>query len=56
MKDKISPILPNYFKLGKLKKVDTKEKTMIIEASNKIPVGNYGDRVVVNAKAARIIM
>ena len=56
MKDKISPILPNYFKLGKLKKVDTKEKTMIIEASNKIPVDNYGDRVVVNAKAARIIM
>ena len=56
VKDKISPILPNYFKLGKLKKVDTEEKTIIIEASNKILVGNYRDGVAVNAKAARIIM
>ena len=33
VKDKISPITPNYFELGKLNKVDIEEKTMTIEAS-----------------------
>ena len=55
VKDKIFPIPPNYFKLGKLKKVDIQEKTIIIEASNEIPVGNCGDGVAVNTKAARIM-
>ena len=55
MKDKIFPIPQNYFRLGKLKKVDIEEKTIIIEASNKIPVGNCGDVVAVNTKAARIM-
>ena len=55
MKDKIFPIPPNYFKLGKLKKVDIEEISIIIEASSKIPVGNCGDGVAVNTKAARIM-
>ena len=31
VKDKISPIPQKYLKLGKLKKVDIEEKTIIIE-------------------------
>ena len=55
VKDKIFPILPNYFNLGKLKKVDIEEKAIIIKASNKIPVGYCEDGVAANTKAARII-
>ena len=55
VKDKISPAPPNYFMLGKLKKVDIEEKTITIEASNKIAVGNCGDGVAANMKAARIM-
>ena len=55
MEDKIFPIPPNYFNLGRLKKVDIEEKTIIIEASSRIPVGNYRDGVDVNTKAARIM-
>ena len=45
MKDKISPIPPNYFKLEKLKKVDIKEKI----------IDNCGDGVTVNTKAATVM-
>ena len=55
VKDKTFLIPPNYFYLGKLKKVDIEGKTIIIEGSNKIPVGNCGDWVAVNTKAARIM-
>ena len=55
VKDKISPVPPNYFMLGKLKKVDIEEKTITIEASNKIPVGNCGYGVAANIKAVRIM-
>ena len=41
VKDKIFPIPPNYIRLGKLKNVDIEEKTIIIKASDKIPVGNW---------------
>ena len=55
MNDKIFLIPPNYFKLGKVKKIDIQKNPIIIEPSNKIPIGNYVDRVDVNTKAARIM-
>ena len=54
MKDEIFPIPPNYFKLGKLKKVDIEKNTIIIKASNKTPIGNCGDNLAMNTKAPRI--
>ena len=55
VEDKIFPVPPNCFNLGRLKKVDIEEKNIIIEASNSIPVGNYRDGVAINTKAARIM-
>ena len=52
---KFFPIPPNYLQLEKVKKVDIEEDNTITEASNKIPVGNSGDGVTVNTKAARIM-
>ena len=46
---------PKYFKLGKLKTLDVENQTIEIEASPNIPVGNCGDGVAVNTKAARIM-
>ena len=52
--DKIWPIPSKYFKLGKLKNLDVENQTIEIEASPNLPVGNCGDGVAVNTKAARI--
>ena len=51
--DKIWPMPPKYFKLGKLKTLDVENQTIEIEASPNL--GNCGDGVAVNTKAARIM-
>ena len=43
---------PCYFKLGKVKYVDAERKTIHIEMDKNLPVGNCGDGVSVNGKAA----
>ena len=53
--DKIWPMPPKYFKLGKLKTLDVENQTIEIEASPNLPIGNCGDGVAVNTKAARIM-
>ena len=43
---------PCYFKLGKVKYVDVERKTIHTEMDKNLPVGNCGDGVSVNGKAA----
>ena len=46
---------PEFFKLGTLELVDHNQKIIKIDVSKRIPVGNCGDGVAVNNKAARIL-
>ena len=49
------PKPPTYFKIGTLSSVDETDKIINIDVSIKIPVGNSGDGVAVNTKAARVL-
>ena len=51
----IDPIPPNYFKLGSVAIVDEEEMVITIKAVESLPVGNIGDGVAVNVKAARVL-
>ena len=51
----ISPTPPNYFKIGSLAAKDDDLKLIKIKVSEKFPVGNIGDGVAVNVKAARVL-
>ena len=53
--DYVDPIAPNYFKLGSLATVDEEEMVITIKAVENLPVGNIGDGVAVNVKAARVL-
>ena len=53
--DCVDPIPPNYFKLGSLATVDEEEMVITIKAVESLPVGNIGDGVAVNVKAARVL-
>ena len=46
---------PTYFKLGKIIEVIPESKEIHIEIADNIPVGNCGDGVAVNEKAARLL-
>ena len=46
---------PNYFRLGKVKKVNKETKEIFIDVSTNMPIANCGDGVAVNNKAARIL-
>ena len=46
---------PNYFKLGTLQKIDEQSKAIKIMVDTNIPIGNSGDGVSVNKKAARVL-
>ena len=46
---------PDYFKLGSVKDVNHESKTIKISVHNSMPIGNCGDGVAVNNKAARIL-
>ena len=45
---------PNYFKLGKLERLDIENKEIIIAVQNS-PVGICGDGVSYNNKAAKLL-
>ena len=54
--DYVDPIPPNYFKLGSLATVDEEEIMVItIKPAENLPIGNIGDGVAVNVKAARVL-
>ena len=53
--DYVDPIAPNYFKLGSLATVDEEEMVITIKAAKNLPVGNIGDGVAANVKAARVL-
>ena len=53
--DYVDPIPPNYFKLGSLATVDEEKKVITIKGAENLPVGNIGDGVAVNVKAARVL-
>ena len=53
--DYVDPIAPNYFKLGSLATVDEEEIVITTKAVENLPVGNIGDGVAVNVKAARVL-
>ena len=53
--DYVDPIPPNYFKLGLLATVDEEEMVITIKAPDNLPVGNIGDGVAVNVKAAWVL-
>ena len=51
----IDPIPSNYFKLGSVATVDEEEMVITVKAVESLPVGNIGDGVAVNVKAARAL-
>ena len=51
----VAPIPPKYFKIGTLLERDSESKVIKIEVHAKFPVGNTGDGVAVNVKAARVL-
>ena len=53
--DYVDPIAPNYFTLGSLPTVDEEEMVITTKAVENLPVGNIGDGVAVNVKAARVL-
>ena len=53
--DYVDPIPPNYFKLGSLATVDEEKKVITIKGAENLPVGNIGDGVAVNVKAASVL-
>ena len=46
---------PNYFKLGTFQEIDEQPKAIKIMVDTNIPIGNCGDGVSVNKKAARVL-
>ena len=51
----IAPTPPNYFKIGSLTDCDFETKSINIQVHDRFPVGNIGDGVAVNNKAARVL-
>ena len=49
------PTPPAIFKIGLLSSVDENDKVISINVSSKVPVGNSGEVVAVNTKAARFL-
>ena len=49
------PSTPTYFKLGAIKRVSVEDKEIHLSMSKTLPVGNCGNGVSVNIKAARVM-
>ena len=53
--DCIRPVPPTYLKLGKITNIDVERKEIHIQLHDNMPIGNTGDGVAVDVKAACVL-